>query len=101
MDITKTGTMALYGQIQAERPENTKTGLQSAPRNVASPLGDTVTVSEEALLRTEAYHAALNAPDVRQDKVAALKARVESGAYVIDSRRIAADLLNSERDLLP
>jgi negative regulator of flagellin synthesis FlgM len=99
MDVTKTGPAALYGQFQTERPAGAKPGVTA--QEAAPPQGDTVTVSEEAVLRTEAYHAAMNAPDIRRSKVDALKAQVENGTYSIDSRRVAADLLNAERDLLP
>jgi negative regulator of flagellin synthesis FlgM len=100
MDVTKTGPAALYEQFRTERPENAKTGAQAPARSAASVQGDTVTVSEEAMLRTEAYRVAAWAPDIRQEKIDALKAKVESGTYTIDPRRIAVNLLNSERDLL-
>ena len=52
------------------------------------------------MLRTEAYRAAMNAPDVRQDKIDALRGRIADGTYRIDSRRIAAGMLGMEKAML-
>ncbi|EGY24805.1 MAG TPA: flagellar biosynthesis anti-sigma factor FlgM [Desulfovibrio sp.] len=65
----------------------------------SSAQGDRVSLSDEAKLRTEAYSAALAAPDVRQEKVDALKSKVESGEYQVDSRAVAEKLLKEEQDL--
>ena len=82
----------------------TKTQAAQRGANTAQPAsvqegGDRVSVSPEAKLRTEALTTALNAPDVRQAKVAELKARVESGEYAPDSTAIAAKLLQEESGL--
>ena len=37
---------------------------------------------------------AQNTPDIREDKVAAIKAKIANGTYEIDSGRIADGLLN-------
>ncbi|MDR1685687.1 MAG: flagellar biosynthesis anti-sigma factor FlgM [Desulfovibrio sp.] len=58
--------------------------------------GDRVSLSPAALLHTAAHAEAGKAPDIRREKVEALKARVESGAYVPDSRKIAEGLLKDE-----
>lgn len=61
--------------------------------------GDTVTVSQDALLLTEARRAAQNTPDIRAEKVEALRTRVVNGTYRPDSMRIAAGLVREEPDL--
>jgi negative regulator of flagellin synthesis FlgM len=61
--------------------------------------GDTVTVSQDALLLTEARRTAQNAPDVRSEKVEALRTQVANGTYQIDSNRIAASLVQEEPGL--
>ena len=61
--------------------------------------GDRVNVSPEAKLLQEAHTAATNAPEVRQDRVNALKAQVEEGTYKPDSKKIAAKLVESEAQL--
>lgn len=76
----------------AQRGTNTATApLQES--------GDRVSLSPEAKLRTEALTSALNAPDIRQAKVAELKSRVESGTYVADNTAIASKLLQEEPGL--
>lgn len=61
--------------------------------------GDTVSVSQDAFLLTEARRAAQNAPDVRADKVEALRIQVADGAYRPDSRLIASGLIREEPGL--
>ncbi len=60
---------------------------------------DRVSLSPEARLQAAAMQAASNAPDMRADKVAELKAKVESGEYRPDSRNIAAKLLQEEAEI--
>lgn len=55
--------------------------------------GDRVSVSPEAMLRTEAHKAANATPDVRQEKVDAIKASLADGTYSMDSKHIAQKLL--------
>ena len=55
-----------------------------------------MSVSPQARLFIEAYTAATNAPEIRQNKIAALKEQVASGTYQVDSRQIAEKLLQSE-----
>jgi negative regulator of flagellin synthesis FlgM len=54
---------------------------------------DSVSISETARSMVAASKAVASAPDVRQDKVDALKAAIADGSYSIDSRRLAATLL--------
>ena len=61
--------------------------------------GDTVSVSQDALLMTEARRTAQNAPDVRSEKVEALRIQVANGTYKPDSRLIAANLVREEPGL--
>lgn len=60
------------------------------------PAGDRVSLSSEALLQSAAREAASAAPDIRQDKVEAIKQRVDGGEYPVDARRIAEKLVRSE-----
>lgn len=65
----------------------------------ANTQGDRVRFSDEALLRTEAFQSASSTSDVRQDKVAEIKARIAAGEYQVDSRKIAENLIRDEIDL--
>jgi negative regulator of flagellin synthesis FlgM len=58
--------------------------------------GDRVSLSPAAMLHTAAHAEAGKAPDIRREKVEALKARVDSGDYAPDSRKIAEGLLKDE-----
>ncbi len=64
-----------------------------------APQGDKVTVSQDALLLTEARRAAQSAPDVRSEKVEALRIQVANGTYKPDSKLIAANLVREEPGL--
>lgn len=74
-----------------------KTGRHAS--GAATSQSDTISLSPESRLRTEALATAARAPEIRQDKVDALKASVESGEYAPDSRQIAAKLLAEEPGL--
>ena len=58
-----------------------------------------VSVSQEAQLLTEARRTAQNTPDVRAEKVEALRIQVSNGTYKPDSKLIAASLVNEEPGL--
>lgn len=78
-----------------------KAAQHQTPSAAAAPsAGDKVSVSADALLRTEAYRAASTAPDTRQEKIDTLKERLATGNYHIDNRRIANKLVESELALL-
>jgi len=62
--------------------------------------GDTIRLSHEAKLRTSARSVAMQADDMRQERVDALKAQVADGTYHIDNGKIAEKLLQEEADLL-
>ena len=66
----------------------------------AKAAGDRISLSDEAKLRTEALGAAQAAPDVRRERVAAIKAQVESGEYQINTRKIAQKMVEEDLELL-
>lgn len=89
---------------QMERPDSAfRIREIGSARNGSSPAsvshGDRVSVSRDGMLRTEAFGVAMAAADVRQEKVDAIKAQLASGQYQIDSRHIAARLIQSEMAL--
>lgn len=88
---TKLNSANLASQIaRSKAAENTAARTET---------GDRVSLSPEAKLRTEAYSSAMSAPDVRAEKVAALKASVQSGEYQVDSKAVASKLLQEEPGL--
>lgn len=101
MSITGINTIGTY-RAQMERADaSTRSAQDAGTKAQAQPappqsVGDRVSVSATALLRTEAYKAAQNAPDIRQAKVNDIKERVDAGTYQIDSKNVASKLLQSE-----
>lgn len=93
------GGMNPYDRTKLDKAEaeQGKGRRDSAP--VQGQGGDRVVLSEEAKLRTEAFKAATAAPDVRQDKVAMIKAQIAAGEYRMDSSKIARNLVRDEMDL--
>lgn len=61
--------------------------------------GDTVKFSSEAKLRMEGYKEAMKGTEIREEKVAEIKAAIESGRYKIDSDDIAKNMLRAEFEL--
>lgn len=54
---------------------------------------DEAAMTHAGLLFTEALAAAHNAPDVREDKIEAIRAQIANGTYEIDTRRLAEKLI--------
>lgn len=102
MEICNTSKSTFEPVYNAATPVADK-NIEARPRpareNVEAASGDTVNVSRDALLLTEALRAAQNAPDVRADKVDALRAKIANGVYEIDARRIAASLIREDPGL--
>jgi negative regulator of flagellin synthesis FlgM len=70
-----------------------KAEVNSAAQQQVNPKsGDTVNLST-SVLRDLVAEEARNTPDVRQEKVDALKAQISSGQYQINTQDIAAELL--------
>lgn len=57
-------------------------------------------ICHDAVLLTEALRAAQNAPDVRAEKVAALRASVLAGTYDVDVKAVAKALIRDDFELL-
>ncbi|NMC48423.1 MAG: flagellar biosynthesis anti-sigma factor FlgM [Desulfovibrio sp.] len=96
------GTGASYGKnrVGSGKTSDVSPGTAGDKASGATTSTDTVTLSGNAQLFSQAIREAQTAPDVRADRVAELKAQVESGTYQPDSRKIAEKLLLSEIDLL-
>jgi negative regulator of flagellin synthesis FlgM len=74
----------------------------AALRNNAPPPGpaaarqpDGLTLSDKARSIVAATQAVTDAPDVREDRVRAVKAAIAAGTYSVDSRHLATKLLTS------
>ena len=79
-------------QVQRERSA-------SSGEKTARSQGDTVSVSQDAVLMNQAARTAQNTPDVRTEQVEALRIQVANGTYKPDSRLIAENLVREEPGL--
>ena len=100
MEIQNT-TGPLLDPYAAGLEKSGETRGRARPESVGSDAarGDMVSVSQDALLLTEARRTAQNTPDVRADKVESLRIQVADGTYKPDSRLIAASLIREEPGL--
>lgn len=80
-----------YNQV-AQIYKNSKTTKAQSSRGTAAGR-DEVTISRTGYDYQIAKQAVAEASDIREDKVARLKARIESGNYKIDSGDFASKLL--------
>lgn len=84
---------------ELEKSGETRGRIRAESAGSDAVRGDTVSVSQNALLLTEARRTAQNTPDVRAEKVQALRIQVANGAYKPDSRLMAASLIREEPGL--
>ena len=80
-----------YNQV-AQIYKNSKTTKAQSSRGTAAGR-DEVTISQAGDDYQIAKKAVAETPDIREDKVARLKTRVESGSYKVDSGDFASKLL--------
>lgn len=98
MEIKNILSKEMDSYAKLERTQNIHAEDASRKSAVAAQGRDRTTLSTEAKLRGEAFAVALSAPDIRAAKVSNLRAQVENGTYKVDSRAVAAKIL--EEDLL-
>jgi negative regulator of flagellin synthesis FlgM len=106
MDIKKIlGGVNPYAQSKVDKGEGsaatTKAEKAKAKaKNQAASTGDRVSVSSDSKLVAEAAKVASESPDVRVDRVEALRNQVQAGTYNPDPRRIAEKMVEGELDFL-
>jgi negative regulator of flagellin synthesis FlgM len=71
---------------------------KEAQPGIAAPAtkGDSVQISDEAMMLS---NRAQSAPDIDQDKVAAIKAAMDDGGYQIDYQALAKNIIQFESGL--
>ena len=71
-------------------------GLKPAEGQAAAPVGgaDQVRLSQRAQEVQAARAALAEVPEVRQERVAELKAKIEAGTYKVDPYKVAERILN-------
>lgn len=91
------GTQLIDSARAAEKTKGSEKALESG-RKAATAAGSQVTISERAQLMNQASEVARSTPDVRREKVDALKAQILGGTYKIDAETIAEKLLQDHVD---
>lgn len=103
MNIYFNPSQSTANPYQTDRSQETRQTRfqqgQHSQETDTSTQGDRVSFSQDAALLTEARRTAQATPDVRQEKVDALKEQVNQGTYKIDSRTLASNLLAEESSL--
>jgi negative regulator of flagellin synthesis FlgM len=85
---------AVTGQGAARRAEraSNESQVKADPQSVRSA-SDTVEISDRSRELARARQAVEDAPDVRADKVAEIKKRIEDGTYSVSPQVLAQKLL--------
>lgn len=78
------------GKAQASKASD-KAAPSKEPRDTSAVKAE---VSDRAREMATAKTAATNAPDVREEKIAALKARIAAGKYNVDNQAVADRLVD-------
>ena len=94
-------TITPFSGYEAQRLEQPEQQRQEAQKSPAAQEGgtDRISIFEEGWLKASTLKAAQEADDVRADKVADLKARIEAGEYKPSGKDIAASLVKQELDV--
>ncbi|MCR4666594.1 MAG: flagellar biosynthesis anti-sigma factor FlgM [Desulfovibrio sp.] len=87
------------GLSEVERSQTVKEKAGERPFEKGLNPSDSVSVSQDARLLSEAAKAAQTAPDVRSERVEQLRIQVQNGTYKPDSAMIAANLIREEPGL--
>lgn len=92
MDISGKVPAPKTASIQSIQP-TAKPGRPARAADETQPAGDRVSLSAQARELAAARQAIKAMPEVRADKVAEVKARLENGTYAVDADDIAAKML--------
>lgn len=97
MEIKNSLLNSLDPYARTKVGQNVDDTAERAPGQTSAALrGDRVSLSDEARLLTVARAEAAAAPDLRREKVDALKQSVAEGTYTVYSQKVAQKLLTTE-----
>ncbi|MEW5774400.1 MAG: flagellar biosynthesis anti-sigma factor FlgM [Thermodesulfobacteriota bacterium] len=85
-----------------EKPETegVDRSVRKGKAGKSSARSDSVRISREGRLFARALREAQESPEVRRARVNEIKEQVETGTYVIDTRKTAAKIIEEDLDLL-
>ncbi len=87
-EIEKPRQSAPVGGVVYDIGSARRRKTEAAPRTDENAIGDTARELSQANAVVEA------APDVRPERIAALRAQIENGTYAPDAREVARQILN-------
>lgn len=93
MNIDKIGQKAIDAYVQKTQSTGERVN-PAAAKEIARPEKDEVSISEAAKTLQEAREAVRNSPDVREDKVAAIKKLIDEGTYPVNTEAVVDKLLS-------
>ncbi len=85
----------IYQSYQATQTQADQTGKKSEAKAVDS---DSVQLSEQAKKITELIKETKDLPEIREEKIARIKAEVANNTYQISTQQLAAKMLSSENE---
>lgn len=90
------GVLGAYGRQQVNKPKqaDVKAAVKAAAPAPAHKPSDAVELSPEARELAAVKQRLAEVPDVREQRVAELTARVQSGAYQVPARDVAKRILD-------
>ena len=97
MEIKNTANR-LEAHLNQMKVEQGQERVQAGKAAANQPAADSVQFKSPGL-RAAVEDAAQGAPDVREDRVAAIKSKLADGTYEVDSKAIAGKMLESSREL--
>jgi len=93
-------TITPFSGYESHRLEQLEQKQQDAQKTaVTQENNDRISISDEGRLKANMLKAAQESDEIRTDKVADVKARIEAGEYKVDGKDVAASLLRKELDV--
>ncbi len=93
MNIDKIGQKGIEAYVQKTQSDGERV-LPPSAREVARPEKDDVSISETAKELQEAQKAVRSAPDIREERVAAIKKQIQDGTYQVHAEAVVEKLLS-------
>lgn len=96
MEITRANSFGkIDGYVKQVNRDKVKSGAVSDDQssNKILPSGDSVALSPQAKIMQEAIKVLETLPDVREEKVAQIRERIEEGTYQVDGKKIAEKMI--------
>jgi negative regulator of flagellin synthesis FlgM len=94
-DCQQTIEAALQSKQANAKKEKATQRAASSEEGSTSAESAQVNLSQESKVAQKASETIRNTPDVRQEKIQALKEKIEAGEYQIDSDKVADKLLRN------